>query len=55
VDEDRYRSEIEADFAQGQAVGVSATPSMLINDTLYVGAYPMSELSSFIEAELQGR
>lgn len=55
VGENRYRAEIDADLAEGQAVGVSATPSLVINGTLYVGAYPMAEVTSFIEAELQGR
>jgi protein-disulfide isomerase len=54
VSEDRYRDEIDTDLAEGQEVGVNATPSLLINGTLYVGAYPMTELSSFIETELQG-
>ncbi|MGD8604662.1 MAG: thioredoxin domain-containing protein [Anaerolineales bacterium] len=55
IDEERYQAEIDADLAEGLASNVSATPSLLINGTLYVGAYPLSDLSPIIEAQIQGR
>ncbi len=49
---DKFQMEIFADVSAGQAVGVSGTPSFLINGTLLVGAQPFENFEQIIEAEL---
>lgn len=46
-------AQVQADFAEGQAFGVSGTPSFVINGQLLVGAQPFSAFEQIIEAELQ--
>jgi protein-disulfide isomerase len=55
LDDDRYRADMNADFADGQELGVGSTPTLVINGTLYVGAYPFTQLAPIIEDELLGR
>lgn len=55
LDEGRYRADVEADFTLGQELGISSTPTLVINGTLYVGAYPLASLAPIIDAELDGR
>jgi protein-disulfide isomerase len=45
-------AEVDADLAEGAALGVSGTPSFLINGNLIVGAQPYSVIKQAIEAEL---
>lgn len=45
-------AEIQQDLAEGQSLGVSGTPSFIINGELVVGAQPYSVLSSVIESKL---
>ena len=52
LDTQRYADEVDADFAAGQSVGVSGTPSFYINDRLLIGAQPYSEFEALIEAAL---
>ncbi|MFH1283986.1 MAG: DsbA family protein [Candidatus Peregrinibacteria bacterium] len=49
---DKYKDEIESDIAAGQSVGISGTPSFVINGELVVGAFPYSEFESIIEGAL---
>ncbi|MCR4335765.1 MAG: DsbA family protein [archaeon] len=51
-DSSKYQSEIQADFADGQAAGVSGTPTFFINGQKVVGAQPFSVFEQIIEAEL---
>lgn len=39
---------VEADIAAGRRLGVAATPSVLINDRLYSGAWSVKQLDSLI-------
>ncbi len=52
VDSNKYRSEVLADFADGQAAGVSGTPTFFINGQKIVGAQPFSVFKQVIDAEL---
>jgi len=52
VDEGKYRAEVQADFAAGQAAGVSGTPTFFINGQKIVGAQPFSVFQQIIDAEL---
>ncbi len=50
VEDERYAQEVEADFAAGQALGVSGTPAFFINGKMFEGAQPYS----VFEAEIEG-
>ena len=52
LDSDKFRSEVQKDFADGQAAGISGTPSFFINGQKLVGAQPFSAFQQIIEAEL---
>ncbi len=58
VDSDKYAAEVQANFSDGAAAGVSGTPSFFIglrngDGQLIVGAQPYSSFESTIEALLQ--
>ena len=53
--EDRvYRTEIEKDYADGVAAGVTATPTTFIGGVAIRGAYPYENYKEAIEAALSG-
>jgi len=52
LDSGAMSAEVQADFADGQAYGVSGTPTLFINGTKIVGAQPFSVIEQAIEAEL---
>jgi protein-disulfide isomerase len=52
LDSSKYASEVQKDFNDGQAAGVSGTPSFFINGQLLVGAQPFSSFQAAIESEL---
>lgn len=52
LDDGKYRAEVQADFAAGQAAGVSGTPTFFINGQKIVGAQPFSVFKQIIDAEL---
>ena len=49
---DRYTEEIEASFAAGRKIGVTATPTFFINGRRLEGAKPLEEFQELIEEEL---
>ena len=49
-----YHDEITADFNEGQSIGISGTPSFVINGQLIVGALPFAEFERAIEDALAG-
>lgn len=51
-DSDKYKEKIDADFNEGQELGVSGTPSFFINGVKVVGAQPYSAFKQVIDAEL---
>ncbi|MFH1256350.1 MAG: DsbA family protein [Candidatus Diapherotrites archaeon] len=52
LDSGAMASEVQKDFEDGQAAGVSGTPSFFINGQILVGAQPISEFKKIIDAEL---
>lgn len=56
-DENRYREQIDQDYADGAAIGVSGTPSIFVNGQQVTPGYIPSyeELSQVIEAALSGQ
>lgn len=52
LDSGKYADEVKKDMADGQAAGVSGTPSFFINGIKLVGAQPFSQFQPIIEAEL---
>lgn len=52
ITDSKIADEVDADFNEGAALGVSGTPSFIINGKLLVGAQPFSEFEKIIEAEL---
>ena len=47
-----YQAAIDADRAEGQALGINGTPSIVIGTTLLSGAQPFSALQPLIDTEL---
>ncbi|OGN09451.1 MAG: hypothetical protein A3C61_01250 [Candidatus Yanofskybacteria bacterium RIFCSPHIGHO2_02_FULL_39_10] len=52
LDSGKYKTEVDKDFNDGSAAGVTGTPSFFINGRLTVGAQPYSVFKSIIEEEL---
>lgn len=48
----RYKEAVQDDFALGQKVGVSGTPTFFINGKMLVGAQPFENFKALIEEEL---
>jgi protein-disulfide isomerase len=44
VDTQRHADVVRADIQAGQGIGIHATPSVLVNDSLYAGALTLAEL-----------
>ena len=54
MDTHRFRKQVEADVAEGRAIGVRGTPTFLINGTLLVGAQPIEAFREAIREALKG-
>lgn len=52
LDDPAQAQEVQGDFAEGLLLGVSGTPSFIINGELVVGAQPYSVLAATIDAKL---
>lgn len=52
LDEGRYAESVERDYALGQQLGVSSTPTFFINGIAMVGAYPINAFQTVIDFEL---
>lgn len=52
LDSDKYKEEVQKDFADGSAAGVSGTPSTFVNGRQLVGAQPFATFKAIIEEEL---
>ncbi|MCA9980442.1 MAG: DsbA family protein, partial [Anaerolineales bacterium] len=52
INSDKYVAAVQADLAEGFQVGVTGTPSFLVNGNLVVGALPYSSFSQAIESLL---
>jgi len=53
LDEGRYAEEVQKDFEDGQAVGVSGTPAFFVNGRMVAGALPFEAFSKIIDEELE--
>ena len=53
VSANTYQKQVDQDFADGRAAGVTGTPSFVINGKLVTGALPFSQFQTEIEAALQ--
>jgi protein-disulfide isomerase len=52
LDERRFAAAVEADVAQARALGISATPSFLINGRRLVGAHGIETFRTMIDQAL---
>jgi protein-disulfide isomerase len=52
LDSSKFKDEVNKDFQEGQNVGVTGTPTFLINGETVVGALPFSEFQKVIEKKL---
>jgi len=53
LDAHRFAAAVEADFAQGRALGVRSTPSFLINGRPVIGAQPIEVFREAIDDALR--
>ena len=54
LDERRFAADVETDLKQALALGITGTPTLLVNGRLIVGAPPIEEFRSIIELALKG-
>lgn len=52
LDSHRYKGEVEADASDAARVGISGTPSFVVNGRILIGALPFSEFKTVIDEEL---
>ena len=52
LDSHRYQGEVRADASDAARVGISSTPSFVINGRLLVGALPFADFKAVIDEEL---
>jgi protein-disulfide isomerase len=55
LDERRYAADVERDLEQAQALGITGTPTFLINGQRVIGATSIDEFRSVIDKALQER
>jgi protein-disulfide isomerase len=52
LDSHRYQSEIQADASDASRIGITGTPSFVVNGRILVGALPFSDFKAVIDEEL---
>jgi protein-disulfide isomerase len=55
IDSQKFQSEIQADAADAARVGLTGTPSFVINGRILIGALPLSEFKAVIDEELAAK
>ena len=55
LDQRQYAAAVEADVAQARALGITGTPTFLINGQVLVGAHPMETFRAAIADALRRR
>jgi protein-disulfide isomerase len=55
LDSQKFQSEIQADAADAARVGITGTPSFVINGRILIGALPFSEFKTVIDEELAAK
>jgi protein-disulfide isomerase len=53
LDEHRFAAAVDKDVAEGKAMGVKGTPTFFINDQPFVGAHPVEDFRTMIDAALR--
>jgi protein-disulfide isomerase len=53
IESHKLRKDVEADVAEGRAIGLTGTPSFLINGTLLVGSQPIEVFRKAIREALK--
>ena len=53
VDTRQFRKHVEADLAEGRAIGIRGTPTFVINGTLVVGAQPIEAFREAVRDALK--
>jgi protein-disulfide isomerase len=54
LDEGRYRQEVRDETAEASSRGVSSTPTLIINGTVYEGGLPFESIQQIVQRELGG-
>ncbi len=52
LNSDKYASQVQKDLSEGEAAGVSGTPTFFINGKTIVGAVPYAQIKQVIDAAL---
>ena len=52
LDSHRYQDEIQADGDEAARIGITGTPSFVINGRILIGALPLSDFKAVIDEEL---
>ena len=55
LDDRPFARDVEADLAEGRALGIRGTPTFLINGKLLVGAQPVEAFRAAIDEAMQAR
>jgi protein-disulfide isomerase len=55
LDSHRYQGEVQADANDATRVGISGTPSFVVNGRILVGALPFSDFKTVIDEELAAK
>lgn len=53
LDERRFAAAVEADVAQARALGITGTPTFLVNGRTLIGAHPIETFRSVIDEALK--
>jgi protein-disulfide isomerase len=55
LDDHRYQAEIKANAADAARLGLTGTPSFVINGRILIGALPFEDFKAIIDEELAGK
>lgn len=53
LDERRYAADVDADLTQARALGITGTPTFVINNRILVGAHPIETFREIIAEALR--
>ncbi len=55
LDDHRFAAKIDADLADGKAIGLQGVPAFVINGRLIMGVRPLDDLEAIVDDELKAR
>lgn len=55
LDERRFAQAVEADVAQARALGITGTPTFIVNGRTLVGAHPLETFRAIVDEALKAR